>query len=72
MKTITTTTTATFHILHRTGGVYDSFRGPIGEAIAEVALRNATDDTGTTEMVSSFSDESDMIEELAYYMGQLD
>lgn len=71
MKTTTITSSITaFHIIHRTGGVYDSFIGSLAEAIAEVERRNSGDDGGTTEMVSSFSDEAEMVEELAYYMGQ--
>jgi hypothetical protein len=49
----------TYHILHRTGGVWSNFVGSRAEAEAELDRRNENDTGGTTEIHASFATQAE-------------
>ncbi len=59
-----------WHIVVRTGGVYDSFQGTVESAQAECDRRNATDGQGRTELLCTGLTEAEARGELEALSGR--
>lgn len=49
------------YILHRTGGVLDTFEGTRDQVLAECERRNETDDQGSTEILGQYRSASEAL-----------